>query len=186
MSRTVSAEPREPSTVEKRVNTGVSTSLPRNAALVTLAAVPYPLKTPCAAAPRACTTRSGMRSWSKWVIFSRRWWSWSRTGPRGPALREWSVSYSRAPCAVVRYAPACPVRRGSVPVSWPVGLTVSGVPWSGLGGSGSLGAVGSATVGVSGPGRPGTPSGGPSPRSASAAFSANALTGFLSVIALPR
>jgi hypothetical protein len=25
-----------------------------------------------AANPRACTTRSGIRSWSKWVIFSRR------------------------------------------------------------------------------------------------------------------
>ena len=33
-----------------------------------------------------------MRSWSKWVIFSRRWWSWSSTGPRRPAFSEWSVS----------------------------------------------------------------------------------------------
>jgi hypothetical protein len=31
-------------------------------------AVPYDAKMPCAAAPRAWTTRSGMRSWSKWVI----------------------------------------------------------------------------------------------------------------------
>jgi hypothetical protein len=38
------AEPREPSTVENRT------------------------KTPCAAALRAWTTRSGMRSWWKWVI----------------------------------------------------------------------------------------------------------------------
>src|SRR5690625_6673924 len=42
-------------------------------------------------------------SWSKWVIFSRRWWSCSSTGPRRPALREWSVSRSRAPVEVVSW-----------------------------------------------------------------------------------
>lgn len=40
VSRTVSVEPREPSTVEKRTKTGVLTSLPRNAALVMWLAVP--------------------------------------------------------------------------------------------------------------------------------------------------
>ena len=47
-----------------------------------------PTKVPCAPVPRAWTTRSGMRSWSKWVIFSRRWWSWSRVGPRWPASQR--------------------------------------------------------------------------------------------------
>lgn len=54
--------PREPRTVENRTKTGVSTSLPRNAALLIGSAEPYPRKTPWAAAPRACTTRSGIRS----------------------------------------------------------------------------------------------------------------------------
>ena len=41
--------------------------------------------------PRACTTRSGIRSWSKCVIFSRRWKSSSNVGPRAPAFSESSV-----------------------------------------------------------------------------------------------
>ena len=45
-------------------------------------------KTPCAAEPRAWTIRSGMRSWSKWVIFSRRMKSSSSVGPRRPAFSE--------------------------------------------------------------------------------------------------
>ena len=32
--------------------------------------------------------RSGMRSWSKWVIFSRRMKSSSSVGPRGSALQR--------------------------------------------------------------------------------------------------
>ena len=59
-------------------------------------------------APRACTTRSGMRSWSKWVIFSRRMKSSSSVGPRAPALQRvvvvgdaprpgWWSAGSRAP-----------------------------------------------------------------------------------------
>ena len=42
-------------------------------------------------APRAWTTRSGMRSWSKCMIFSRRWKSSSSVGPRRPAFSESSV-----------------------------------------------------------------------------------------------
>jgi hypothetical protein len=45
-SRTVSAEPRDPNTVEKRTNTGVSTPAARNVALVTDSAVPFATKTP--------------------------------------------------------------------------------------------------------------------------------------------
>ena len=81
----------------------------RKPAAVTLAALPYARNTPWAAAPRACTTRSGIRSWSKWVIFSRRWKSSISDGPRGPAFREWSVSGSRTPWAVVRKSPSCDV-----------------------------------------------------------------------------
>ena len=99
--------------------------------------------TPWAAAPRACTTRSGMRSWSKCVIFSRRWKSCSRVGPRAPALSEWSVSRSRAPGDVVRNAPCWPAVMGSAPVRRRWRDTVSGASCSGLGGSGSWGAVGS-------------------------------------------
>lgn len=40
MSRTVSADPREPSTVEKRTNTGVSMASAKNPALVIPVAAP--------------------------------------------------------------------------------------------------------------------------------------------------
>ncbi len=182
----MSAEPREPSTVEKRTKTGVSASAARKAAFVTPAAVPYDWKTPCAPAPRAWTTRSGMRSWSKCMIFSRRWWSWRRTGPRGPALSEWSVSYSRVPCAVVRYAPLWATRAWSAPVGWPVGLTVSGPVWSGFGGSGPCGSVGSSTVTGPEEGAPGTPSAGPFSRKGSVSLSTAALRGFSWDIVSPR
>ncbi len=34
---------------------------------------PYASKYPKVVTPRACTTRSGIRSRSKWLIFSRNW-----------------------------------------------------------------------------------------------------------------
>lgn len=64
-SRTVSAEPLLPCTVEKRRKTGVvrevSVSTPAD---VTSSRLSYTLKWPCAAAPLAWTTRSGILSWS--------------------------------------------------------------------------------------------------------------------------
>src|SRR5829696_4895263 len=51
-----------------------------------------------------------MRSWSKYVIFSRSWKSSRIDGPRSPALSEWSVSGMRRPCAVVRYFPGLGAR----------------------------------------------------------------------------
>ena len=60
---------------------------------------------PWAPAPRACTTRSGMRSWSKCMIFSRRWKSSSRVGPRSPTRRLLSVSSTGTPVAVVSVSP---------------------------------------------------------------------------------
>ena len=56
----------------------------------------WPRTTPWAPAPRAWTTRSGMRSWSKCMIFSRRWKSSSRVGPRSPAVSELSASSTRS------------------------------------------------------------------------------------------
>ena len=108
--------------VEKRTKTSVSLPSAKTPALQTLAAAPLPRNTPWAPAPRAWTTRSGMRSLSKCVIFSRRWWSCRRTGPRRPAFIEWSVSDSRAPCAVVRYAPCCRVASSPSFDGAPVGL----------------------------------------------------------------
>ena len=76
-------------TVENRTNTGVSRR-PRPGTRPWSARRPFrtPSKTPCAAAPRACTTRSGIRSWSKWVIFSRRWKSSSSSRPPCAGLQR--------------------------------------------------------------------------------------------------
>src|SRR5690606_24475774 len=64
--------------------------------------------------PRACTMRSGMRSWSKWVIFSRRMKSLSSAGPRTPALSEDWLSAMSTPWLVV---------------SGPMGVSRTGPPW---------------------------------------------------------
>src|SRR5436190_5413038 len=45
--------------------------------------------------------RSGIRSWSKWVIFSRRMKSSSNAGPRNPAFREFWLSATYTPWFVV-------------------------------------------------------------------------------------
>jgi hypothetical protein len=103
----VSAEPREPTTVEKRTKTGVFRAGSfRNPAFVYCESGSYTWKKPCAPAPRAWTTRSGMRSWSKRVIFSRRWKSSSSEGPRGPGFSESSVCSIRTPWSVVRNVPS--------------------------------------------------------------------------------
>src|SRR5690554_7367395 len=71
-------------------------------------------KKPWAPEPRACTMRSGMRSWSKWVIFSRRMKSLSSAGPRTPALSEDWLSAISTPWLVV---------------SGPMGVSLTGPPW---------------------------------------------------------
>ena len=43
----------------------------------------------------------GMRSWSKWKIFSRKWWSSSKVGPRRPTFKEFWSSETGVPCWVV-------------------------------------------------------------------------------------
>ena len=101
-SRGVSTEPAPPATVEKRVNTGVcSPTSVRILAVVYLASDSVSSKKPCTPVPRAWTMRSGMRSWSKWVIFSRRMKSSSRVGPRGLARSEFWLSEIGRPWLVV-------------------------------------------------------------------------------------
>ena len=98
----MSPEPAPPATVEKRTNTGVFFfGFWRNAALVRLPSGRYGWKKPWAPDPRACTIRSGIRSWSKWVIFSRKTRSSSSVGPRVPARSEFWLSEIGNPWLVV-------------------------------------------------------------------------------------
>src|SRR5690349_190471 len=83
---------------------------------------------PCAAEPRAFTMRSGMRSWSKWVIFSRRMKSSSRVGPRGVSRSEFWLSATGMPWLVVS-------------AGWPPGALVQFVTLAAcVGGRGGFGA----------------------------------------------
>ncbi len=59
------------------------------------------VKVPYAPAPRACTTRSGMRSRLKWASFSRSSWSCTSTGPPTPAVSLFWLSATGAPASVV-------------------------------------------------------------------------------------
>ena len=65
---------------------------------------------PYSPAPLACTTLSGMRSRSKWAISSINWMSCSRMGPRGPTVRELSLSDSGHPWPVVSTSSFCNTR----------------------------------------------------------------------------
>ena len=57
-----------------------------------------------------------MRSWSKWVIFSRRMKSSSSVGPRRPAFSEFWLSATGMPMFVVSaWPPALTRTRGSEP-----------------------------------------------------------------------
>ena len=60
----------------------------RNPALVIFDGGAVASNTPWAPAPRAWTTRSGMRSWSKCMIFSRRWKSSMSVGPAHAGLER--------------------------------------------------------------------------------------------------
>ncbi len=101
-SRARSAEPLFPATVENRTNAGVRSPARWNrSARVRSVSGSYVSNHPFAPYPRACTTRSGIRSWSKWKIFSRRWKSSSRAGPRGPTRSVFWSSATGTPCWVV-------------------------------------------------------------------------------------
>ena len=107
MSRTVSGDPLEPCTVEKRTNTGVVFSgCVKKSALVYSLKSSYTWNSPCAPNPRACTTRSGIRSWSKCIIFSRKWKSSSKVGPLSPTVSEFSSSLTFIPLFVVIAVPS--------------------------------------------------------------------------------
>src|SRR5690625_2893522 len=102
MSRSASAAPRSPATVENRAN--ISVCLPiwekilaREYWVMSLVTV----KVPQAPEPLACIRRSGMTSRSKWANFSKNHTSWSSIGPRGPAVTALSLSQTGAPAAVV-------------------------------------------------------------------------------------
>ena len=98
-----SAEPLSPPTVENLTNTSVLLpTLERNLALVYLVTSAVTSKYPCAPAPFACTTRSGMRSRSKCPSFSSRCVSCMSTGPLGPAVSLFWSSPTGLPNAVVR------------------------------------------------------------------------------------
>jgi hypothetical protein len=68
-------------------------------------------------------------------------------GAAGPPLSEWSVSGSRAPPAVVRYAPDSALESRGAPVGLLVGDTASGPLWSRGAGNGSCATTGSSNVG---------------------------------------
>lgn len=58
-------------------------------------------------APLACTTRSGIRSLSKWLISSINTWSWSKIGPFGPAVNVLDLLSTGAPAPVVTHCCFC-------------------------------------------------------------------------------
>ena len=87
MSRSASAAPRSPATVEKR--TRQSVFLPtceKIEARVYLVMSCVTVKVPKAPDPLACMRRSGITSRSKWASFSRYHTSCSMAGPRTPAV----------------------------------------------------------------------------------------------------
>src|SRR6266851_1872603 len=103
MSRSASAAPRSPATVEKRANIGVF--LPISAkilALVKRVMSCVTVKVPWAPQPFACMRRSGITSRSKCASFSRSQMSCSSAGPRGPAVMMLVLSATGAPVALVK------------------------------------------------------------------------------------
>src|ERR1700692_3897030 len=104
MSRSASAAPRSPATVEKRANISVSLPTPEKIAeRVYFVMSCVTVKVPNAPEPFACMRRSGITSRSKWASFSRNHTSSSNAGPRGPAVRMFWLSTTGAPKTVVSF-----------------------------------------------------------------------------------
>src|SRR5450830_1261203 len=104
MSRSASAAPRSPATMEKRTNMSVFLPMAEKIlALVYLVMSWVTVKLPNAPEPLAYIRRSGMTSRSKWPSFSRNQTSWSSIGPRGPAVIAFWLSGTGAPAAVVSF-----------------------------------------------------------------------------------
>jgi len=104
MSRSASAAPRSPATVEKRTKRSVFLPIfEKILARVYFVMSWVTVKVPKAPEPLACMRRSGMTSRSKWASFSRYQTSWSSTGPRGPAVMVFWLSTTGAPFLVVSF-----------------------------------------------------------------------------------
>src|SRR5690554_7098538 len=83
MSRSASAAPRSPATVEKRANRGVRLPIRENSAALVYRVMSWvTTNSPKAPEPLACMRRSGITSRSKWASFSRNHTSCSSIGPR--------------------------------------------------------------------------------------------------------
>src|ERR1700743_600612 len=104
MSRSASAAPRSPATVEKRANIGVALPISEKIlALVYLVISCVTAKVPKAPAPLACIRRSGITSRSKCAIFSINHTFSSKAGPRLPAVLIFWLSSTGAPNACVSF-----------------------------------------------------------------------------------
>src|ERR1700723_3595567 len=98
MSRSASAAPRSPATVENRTNIGVCLPILLNSlARVKRVMSCVTVKVPWAPQPFACIRRSGITSRSKWAIFSISQISCSSAGPRGPAVMMLVLSATGVP-----------------------------------------------------------------------------------------
>ncbi len=104
ISRSASAAPRSPATVEKRMKSGVFLpTLEKIFAFVYLVMFFVTVKVPKAPEPLACMRRSGITSRSKCASFSRYQTSCKSMGPRGPAVMAFRLSGTGAPAAVVSF-----------------------------------------------------------------------------------
>ena len=103
MSRSASAAPRSPATVEKRANIGVCLPISEKIfAFVKRVMSCVTVKVPWAPQPLACMRRSGITSRSKCASFSISQMSCSSAGPRGPAVMMLVLSATGAPVALVK------------------------------------------------------------------------------------
>src|SRR4051812_33468997 len=103
MSRSASAAPRSPATVEKRTNIGVCLPIALKIfALVKRVISCVTVKVPWAPQPLACMRRSGITSRSKCASFSSSQMSCNSAGPRGPAVMMLVLSATGAPVALVK------------------------------------------------------------------------------------
>src|SRR5690349_15297877 len=103
MSRSASAAPRSPATVEKRTNIGVCLPIALKIfALVKRVMSCVTVKVPWAPQPFACMRRSGITSRSKCASFSISQMSCKSAGPRGPAVMMLVLSATGAPASVVK------------------------------------------------------------------------------------
>src|SRR5271163_4400344 len=103
MSRSASAAPRSPATVEKRANIGVCLPIALKIfALVKRVMSCVTVKVPYAPQPLACIRRSGITSRSKCASFSISQMSCNSAGPRGPAVMMLVLSATGEPLALVK------------------------------------------------------------------------------------